>query len=195
MLLDPQHDLQKLFGLYETPLNPVYEHVIRAESVVYDVGAADGDTTLMFASLANRGKTIAFEPDSGAVDLLTRNLSLNPALAGRVEVVPVELAATGATLDSVVLTRHFPNPNFIKIDVDGPEAEILRGAEQLLLRCRPAVVVEVHSVLLEDACSDILRRMGYVVRVIDHPLWRRLYPEYRPIAHNRWLSAVAQQSF
>jgi precorrin-6B methylase 2 len=181
-----------MFGLYETALSPIYERDIRPDSVVYDIGASDGDTTLMFASLAPQGTTVAFEPDPEAIDILTKNLALNRSLSVRIDIVPLAVGATENSLDSVVEARQLPEPDFIKIDADGPEADILRGAEQMLLRCKPELVVEVHSIPLEDECSEILRRMGYTVRVIDHPWWRRLYPEFRPIAHNRWLLAVAQ---
>jgi FkbM family methyltransferase len=45
----------------------------------------------------------------------------------------------GATLGPV------PRPDAIKVDVEGREAAVLRGAASTLAACRPLVVVEVHD--------------------------------------------------
>ena len=48
-------------------------------------------------------------------------------------------ADSPATLDSV------PRPDAIKVDVEGREAAVLRGAAATLAACRPLLVVEVHE--------------------------------------------------
>jgi FkbM family methyltransferase len=49
------------------------------------------------------------------------------------------------TLDSVVLSGNFPLPDLIKIDVQGAELDILRGAEYCLSRCNH-VILELQVV-------------------------------------------------
>ena len=49
------------------------------------------------------------------------------------------------TLDSVVLSGNFPLPDLIKIDVQGAELDILRGAEYCLNRCNH-VILELQVV-------------------------------------------------
>jgi hypothetical protein len=53
-------------------------------------------------------------------------------------------------------------------------------------------VVETHSAELEVACARFLREHGHGVRLIRNTWWRMLYPEYRPIEHNRWLFSRAR---
>jgi hypothetical protein len=78
-------------------------------------------------------------------------------------------------------------PDFIKVDVDGAELQVLGTMSRLLRERRPAIVVETHTGELELACSRFLRERGHEVRLIRNAWWRALYPEFRPIEHNRWL--------
>ena len=54
---------------------------------------------------------------------------------------------------------------FIKIDVEGAEAEVLRGAVQLLQRCKPVVVFECSTTILRD-CVPILEKAGLRVSLL-----------------------------
>jgi hypothetical protein len=84
--------------------------------------------------------------------------------------------------------REHP-PTFVKIDVDGAELEVLDGMRGTLRKVGPSLVVETHSGELEQECAALLASASYRVRVRRNALWRVLYPEMRPIEHNRWLVA------
>ena len=91
------------------------------------------------------------------------------------------------TLDSLNLDRD--KPGFIKIDVDGPECDVLDSGARLLSKADVCLLVETHSLELELGCIDRLEKLGYVCSVIRNAWWRIFVPEQRPIAHNRWLWA------
>ena len=55
-----------------------------------------------------------------------------------------ETERTGET-EAVVAPGSVPRPDAIKVDVEGREAAVLRGAAATLAACRPLVVVEVHD--------------------------------------------------
>lgn len=62
------------------------------------------------------------------------------------------------TLDC--LRTHFGSPHFIKVDVEGAEALVLEGADEVLSECRPVLYVEVGS----EQChrvTQILKRHRY----------------------------------
>jgi len=185
LLLNRRTDLQREFGLYEHELSRFYRATVRPQSVVYDVGAADGGTTLMFASLASRGHVFAFEPESAAAQAFERNIAANPQLAPRITLVPTLVGRDATTLDEFADRERAPD--FIKVDVDGAELDVLQTMSCLLSEQQPAIVVETHSAELEVACARFLSEHNQDVRVIKNAWWRTLYPELRPIEHNRWL--------
>lgn len=65
-------------------------------------------------------------------------------------------------LDRLVATEGLPDPQFIKMDVEGAEADVLAGARELLTRARPVMVIELHHT--HQAVVDALAGLGYVVR-------------------------------
>ena len=64
------------------------------------------------------------------------------------------------TLDSLLAQRTSP-PVLVKIDVEGAEALVLRGAARLLAEHRPAVLMEVHNASAGRSSIELLTRAGY----------------------------------
>jgi hypothetical protein len=196
MCLDRRIDLQREFGLYEVEARRFYRRNVRRDSIVFDVGAFDGYSALVFAQLAAAGHIFSFEPDPAARDRMTANLALNPELAKRVTILPlfvgngtVVQGVPSVRLDQLIADGTVPAPTFVKIDVDGPEVQVLEGMTATLAAARCAMFVEVHSADLEHACTDALKSAGYTVRLVRNAWWRLLYPELRPLELNRWLFA------
>lgn len=146
---------------------------IRPGDVVVDVGAFIGDHTLAYARATHgvsTGRVLAFEPNPTAYECLKRNMAAlehvqcfraglsdsggNACLcespnAGASYLIP----GTGiplVTLDSFQLTRL----NFIKIDAEGYEMRILRGAQETIRRCRPVMFIEINDGALRRAGED-----------------------------------------
>jgi FkbM family methyltransferase len=75
------------------------------------------------------------------------------------------------TLDSLGLT----DATAIKLDVEGAEEEVLRGAWALLRRCRPVLSIEIeerHRTGSTRAIPDLLRRLGYAGYFEFYGNWR-----------------------
>jgi hypothetical protein len=202
MRLDRQNDLQREFGLYEVEAKRFYRRSIERDGIVYDVGAFDGHSALVFAKLAAAGHVFSFEPDPAARDRMAANLALNPELAERVTILPL-FVGNGTIVDGVRSVRidkliedgTLPPPTFVKIDVDGPEVQVLEGMRETIARARCAFFVEVHSAQLEQTCTEALRAAGYTVRLVRNAWWRLLYPELRPLELNRWLYAQVESGY
>jgi FkbM family methyltransferase len=143
------------------------------------------------------GRVVAFEPTQWAYEKLRVNVGLNDfanirteklALsdsAGKREVTSSEMAfraswpLTGGpqsrpaelvefvTLDDYVAAENLDSVDFVKIDVDGFELRVLRGAADTLRRFRPQLLVEIGKATEAEIGDDplelvrLLGELGY----------------------------------
>jgi FkbM family methyltransferase len=70
------------------------------------------------------------------------------------------------TLDDVV-AGGAPPPDVIKLDVEGSEGDVLRGATEVLRAHRPVIVLELHDT--HEEALPVLREAGYVFEALDGP--------------------------
>ena len=161
--------------------------------VFLDVGAAEGIWSLSVA--CQGGIVYAFEPNEKRYAELERNIELNPSF----NIKPVKIAVSESDgtvryyeggnsclvklreetgmeieckkIDTLVKDYNINQVNYIKIDVEGFERNVLTGAEYTINRYHPVVIVEVHSCWLDSmndnkpaAVNDIvdaMRGLGY----------------------------------
>lgn len=83
------------------------------------------------------------------------------------------------SIDAMVEAREIAPPALMKIDVEGAEAMVLRGARETIRRHRPVIFAEVHSSALLSECRAMLEAYGYRVENIDHgadiALWKDVF--------------------
>jgi len=142
--------------------------------VVLDAGGCWGDTPLYFAARAGAsGKVYTFEFDPESLEILRVNLSLNPELAPRIQVVeqalwdragelleflqagrctsvlvdnPSEqnLRVPAVTLDDFVERAGIDRLDFVKMDVEGAELNALRGGLESIKRFAPKLAIAAY---------------------------------------------------
>ena len=146
--------------------------LINPGSLVFDVGANVGYwASAMSLRTGEGGRVIAFEPVCRNVALAHANLGLNRAsncevvhcaitspdihavwmkaeVATREGFGECELSPV-ATLDYMV--DKYGVPDVIKIDVEGHEAHVLRGASKLIAMRRSTFIIEVHECERDEA--------------------------------------------
>lgn len=173
-------------------INQVKQH-IPVGGVVLDIGACLGDHAITYSRLVGpSGFVHAFEPNPIAFECLQYNLTENQNVTqhpialsdkttcGRVEIgVGFEhnLGAsrfiegnngliTAQPLDSYLTLNRL---DFIKIDAEGSEPKILRGAAKTIAKFRPVILIEVNAHQLralgssKEELLSILGNMGYNV--------------------------------
>ena len=64
-------------------------------------------------------------------------------------------------LDDLVREQAWPRVVLMKVDVEGAEHLVLRGAAELLQRDRPVLLIEVHSVVCMLEVQNLLHPLGY----------------------------------
>lgn len=76
-------------------------------------------------------------------------------------------------VDVVTVDELELEPDFIKIDTEGFELPVLKGAKRTLKESGPALVIEVHGHFAKDsrdrACERLLEPLGYTCEGIPHP--------------------------
>jgi len=171
------------------------EAVLRAANdpggMLLDVGAARGVISAMFCLARPGNFAVAYEPArgqaldarelllmNGVLGMEVRDAAVGASLAmlqgredalGLIDLSPPDDAETFAvyvtTLDREI--ERFGIPGVVKIDVEGHELEVLRGAPKLLREHRPVILLELHLDMLETRgirpaeVVDILRAAGY----------------------------------
>lgn len=182
-------------GTYEADKQRAFAAHLHPGLTVYDVGANVGFYSLIASRVG--GAVVAFEPVPRNLNFLRRHLELNGAANARVVAAAVgaangtvhfdfgahpscgRVACSGnlevamVSLDQLLAEGSVPEPDLIKIDVEGAEADVLAGAERLLRRRHPTIFLATHGQAVHDRCVAILTDHGYELRPLDRlPLER-----------------------
>jgi FkbM family methyltransferase len=178
-------------GAYEAALLTAFRDAIAPGHTVYDVGSNVGIFALLAGiRTAPSGHVYAFEPVPRNLRYLRRHLELNAvknctvveaAVSDTLEPLRLaaadrehsmarlspegELTVASLTLDACIFgERAFRPPDVVKIDVEGAEREVLRGAARAIAEFRPALFVEVHGTEHHADCKSFLLSHGYHVQ-------------------------------
>ena len=147
-----------------------YDSIVEPKlgDVVFDIGAYVGDTALWFSkAVGSHGKVYAFEPEPRNFAKLKANLERNKVT----NVIPLQLAlsenegemqvATGGssstmtqagtgtlvkvtTIDKFAEANKLPRVDFIKMDVEGHELKVLKGAHETIQAFKPSLAVSAY---------------------------------------------------
>lgn len=157
--------------------------------VVIDVGAAFGSYSII-AGL-NGALVICFEPNDKCFELLSKNIELNKlnnnVLAFKMgiwkesgKMIEERLYAINSdnmkpfitsTIDEVVSNFKL-KIDWIKIDTESAEADILKGAKMVIKEHKPKILIECHTFLKENIdieCESIIKE------ITDYKFTRRPY--------------------
>lgn len=188
----PNHNVDYIQGVIASKCMP-YEYdmllsmlgFLKPGDIVLDVGANVGNHTLFLASIA-KANVVAFEPNPELANAIRESLEIN-ALGSQVTVkqiglgkeetvgsfnesIPDNLGAQSIslgggslqinTLDSMPFKGTI---SLIKIDVEGMELDVLKGAKNTLIKDKPTLYVEASALEEFLAIESFLTEIGYVV--------------------------------
>jgi len=175
--------LGKMDADFEPDTVAILAALCDVDSVALDIGANIGLTALALSDICFAGKVIAIEPVPRTFELLKTNLAdanvqnvstFNVAIGagdGSVSmyvdesnlatsfVVDIDKGSNQeiplTSLDSMVSRLAIPPLDFIKIDVEGCELEVLKGAEKSISLFKPIVLLEMNH-----WCLNVFRRIS-----------------------------------
>jgi len=78
-----------------------------------------------------------------------------------------EIEVRAVALDELLAAGEVPPPAVMKIDVEGAELLVLRGAQKLLASHQAKLFMEIHSAGLARDCRALLEELDYEVRVVE----------------------------
>ncbi len=183
----------RLLGLDESELTPHFQRLVVGIEGAMDIGANDGWYTTYLASRPGMKKVWAFDPDPSLLEITRANLALNSEQYVRKTTLVAKFVGNRdderfCRVDPLV--ADFTGPLLLKIDVEGAEHDVLEGAENTLRRDNVRLIVETHSLALEESCTAYLKARGYQVQIVPNAWYRLIFPESRASAHNRWFTAT-----
>lgn len=147
---------------------------VKSGDVVFDCGGGWGETALYFASLAGEsGRVFTFEFGIENLRITGKNMSRNPALKDRVQLIEMALwdesdmtlpcveggfgsrvcevpeggknkSVRTISIDDAIERYEISRVDFIKMDIEGAELKALYGAGETLRRFRPDCAISLY---------------------------------------------------
>ncbi|MGE4079464.1 MAG: FkbM family methyltransferase [Reyranella sp.] len=176
------------YGEFSEEENEIFRQIVKPGMTVVEAGANIGVHTLAIAQgVGPSGRVLAFEPQRSVFQILCANLALNGleqvephwAAMGNVDGVIAVPRLDSArqqnfgglaldrqqTGDSVRLVRvdslGLPACHLVKVDVEGMELDVLRGAADTIRRCVPLIYTENDRQDRSPALIGQLQALGY----------------------------------
>jgi FkbM family methyltransferase len=150
----------------------IRDRMISAGDVIFDIGGEYGFTAILFSAWGGvNGQVLVFEPNPWFVNCISRNLKLNhvrhasvierAVSSSRNEILDYGASAIRSDGEGMrrVVSACLDDyaglfPDFLKVDVEGYEVEILKGAQAVLAQY-PKLQIELHVALLENYGASV----------------------------------------
>lgn len=188
-----------LQGQFEAGEVKLCRGYIPQDAVIFDIGANIGLHTIFFAQLAPQGMVFSLEPAPETFQLLLKNIAplnnvipLNIACSDgngladffvaaddgysglkdtRRKPIKARRRVVCSSLDSLFSMLALQRADFVKIDVEGAEENVLRGMSKIIDTCRPVIFCEIYQGAASNSSPErtveYLLAKGYEAYVIN----------------------------
>lgn len=187
----------RFLNLYELAKMEIFKRCLSPGMKVADVGSNRGYFALLAAKyVGSTGRVWAFEPDPDNFRWLRESVRENsydhleihrlalwnknerlPLFRGRKsgwsslkpgeESMDEATSVRARTLDDFVSDREIEGLDFMKIDVEGAEEEVLSGASRVLDTWKPLLSMDLHEGVDREALHDLLVDRGYRISMVS----------------------------
>ncbi len=182
----------------------IKEKMLRRNETVIECGFHHGCTTILLSRwVTPKGKIIGLEPNPHNFAIAERNMEINSirnvrlynSAAGSVPgKTRIDISSSNSHIlenidggeqsvlvDCITLDSMNLKPDLIKIDVEGFEADVLKGAQKLLV-LKPKLAIELHTEQLPLYRSSIASLFALLNRD-DYHFWVQWEDQEMPIPY------------
>jgi len=192
-------ELEMLTGEYDPCTSKVIRKFLQKGCVAADIGANVGALTMLMAKLVGKnGIVLAVEPGPPIFSRLVNNLELNPKIKSRVRIVQLGLSdrkdelfwyedprnrgnagllngygipVDVITLDELVSRENVSRLDFVKIDVEGMELEVIKGGTRTFQEYKPVIYYETLTAFKQHRGFDIFAQIAKILKSMDYTLF------------------------
>ena len=158
-----------IISLKQYDVKNIFE--VKEDATIFDIGAWKGDTAYFFSKkCSNKARIYAFEPDDYAFQILekikekyklnnviTKNILLSNAekeidFISMIENTPT-IKKNAITIDKFVEENNIEKIDYIKMDVEGAEKNILEGSIKTIKKFKPSLAIAIYhggKLFMED---------------------------------------------
>jgi FkbM family methyltransferase len=181
-------------GSYELNNQKILSQVLKRGNIFFDIGANAGFYSLLAAEIVGpSGKVYAFEPLPENFNYLKKHIEINgyknifpfqaaisdksgfaffkkeeSAAMGHLGADSGDFKVETISIDDLVESGKLPIPNSLKIDVEGAEILVLKGAINIFKNHHPSIFLATHNKELHDDCINFLKNLGYNLKSISN---------------------------
>ena len=175
---------------------PIVLSHIPVGGVVIDVGAFIGDHTIAYLNkVRENGMVYAFEPYINAFECLKFNLknyknlnAFNYALGNSEDYISMEIVETNDGMNFIkqgndiritrldTISQNFTKLDFIKIDCEGYELDVLQGGQRTIQKYKPKMLIEINEMTLNR--NNVKREDIYEWLDVAGYVYHNIYPNH-----------------
>jgi FkbM family methyltransferase len=178
-----------LYGEYCREETLLFDQLLKDDDIVLDIGAHMGAHTIYFAGkVGPKGGVLAFEPQRALYQILCANVALNSflnvyayniALGQEKDFIKVPQLnyaketnfglftpkdynqGDDVALETIDTWMALPKCKLIKIDVEGMEMEVIKGAENTIKSTAPYIYYEDNAHKPNNELNAYVKSLGY----------------------------------
>ena len=158
-----------IISLKQYDVKNIFE--VKEDATIFDIGAWKGDTAYFFSKkCSDKARIYAFEPDENNYKVLLKikdKYKLNNVIASNILFSNSEteinflsmdlnrpaVKMKSKTIDKFVEENNFEKIDYIKMDVEGAERNILEGAIKTIKKFKPSLAIAIYhggKLFMED---------------------------------------------
>lgn len=181
-----------ILGTQEVYKTDAFVSHFREGDILFDIGAHVGYFSAIAASInGGSGEIFAFEPRPMNIKFFRKHMKANnfshvmlfEAAVGDCEKEvgfdPGRGSATGHVctdgkmkvkqvwIDKMIKDGLIPTPDFVKIDVEGAEIDVLRGLADVITQRHPKILIATHNHECHSFVLEFLENHNYKLEVLN----------------------------